>query len=240
MAGVVAGVRIDLKRLHETWMEVVFPRQRNADRSVLGKWKPQTAGGKLAYRLWGLVGALVVALVYPFALVGTVVRWAAYNFDDLGEYLGVIGTVVVVALLWGALTALARFRFPFGGFLAVAAAAVVATLSAGLAVLFSRVGGRLTSVLVAYPLGMTAVFLPPVVAAFYSPALGQIVFSESESLAIWLLDNVFAVGGLNESIREEFDLRGAAYILMWLGVAVPLGWVLGVLVSLAELARPTK
>ncbi|MCT9095891.1 hypothetical protein [Haloarchaeobius sp. HME9146] len=240
MAGVVAGLRIDLKRLHETWMEIVFPRQRNADRSVLGKWKPQTASGKLAYRLWGAIGALFVALLYPFALAGTVVRWAAYNFDDLGDYLGVLGTVVIVALLWGALSALARFQFSFAGFIAVVVAAAVATVSAGLAVAVSRIGGRTSSILVAYPLGMTAVFLPPVVAAFYSPALGQLVFTESESLAIWFLETVLAVGDINEYLRTQYDLTGIAYVLMWLGVAIPLGWILGVLVSLAELARPTN
>ncbi|WP_267642585.1 hypothetical protein [Haloarchaeobius amylolyticus] len=240
MAGVVAGLRVDLKRLHETWMEIVFPRQRNADRSVLGKWKPQTASGKAAYRFWGAIGALIVALLYPFALAGTIVRWAAYNFDDLGEYLGVLGTVLIVAVLWGALSALARFQFSFAGFLAVVVAAAVATIAAGLAVATSRVGGRLTSILVAYPLGMTAVFLPPVVAAFYSPALGQVVFTESESIAIWFLDNVLAVGDINEYLRTQYDLTGIAYVLMWLGVAVPLGWILGVLVSLAELARPTE
>ncbi len=239
MTGLVGEIRFDLQRLHETWMELLFPRQRLGGNSVLGKWKPSTASGKVAYRGWGAVGVLVVALLYPFALTGVVARYVAYNLDDFSEYLGLVGSVLFVALAWGALSALARFQFSFAGFLAVAAAAVVATVSAGLAVLFSRVGGRGTSILLAYPLAMTAVFLPPVVAAFYSPTLGKVVFTESESLAIWFLDNVVAVGGINDYLRTQYDLTGIAYILVWLGVSVPLGWLVGVLVSLSEVVRPT-
>jgi len=29
MTGVVEGVRVDLRRLHESWMELFFPRQRS-------------------------------------------------------------------------------------------------------------------------------------------------------------------------------------------------------------------
>lgn len=238
MAGFVEAVGVDLKRLHETWMELFFPRQRGAADSVLGKWKPETTGGKLAYTGWSVVGALAVALVYPFALAGVAARYNAYRLDDLSSALGLAGTVLLVAVLWGALSAAAWVRFTFTGFLAVVAAAGVATLSTALALAFSRVGGRGTTVLLAYPFATTAVFLPPVVAAFYSPALGELVFTESESLAIWFLDNVFAVGGINDYLRTEYDLTGVAYVLLWLGVSVPLGWALGVLVTLANLIRP--
>ena len=84
MAGFVGAVGVDLKRLHETWMELFFPRQRGADQSVLGKWKPETTSGKLAYNGWAAVGALAVALVYPFALAGVVARYNAYRLDDPG------------------------------------------------------------------------------------------------------------------------------------------------------------
>jgi hypothetical protein len=240
MAGFVEAVGVDLKRLHETWMELFFPRQRGGDQSVLGKWKPETTSDRLAYNGWAAVGALFVALAYPFALAGVVARYNAYRLDDLSSALGVVGTVLLVALLWGALSAAAWVRFTFTGFLAVAAAAGVATLSTALALAFARVGGRVTTVVLAYPFATTAVFLPPVVAAFYSPVLGELVFTESESLAIWFLDNVFAVGGINEYLRTEYDLTGVAYVLLWLGVSVPLGWALGVLVTLANLIRPTE
>ena len=240
MTGLVGAVRVDLQRLHETWMELLFPRQRNANNSVLGKWKPETTGGRVAYTGWGLLGAVVVALLYPLALAGVVARYNTYRLDDLSSALGVLGTVVLVALLWGGLSVLARLRFSFSGFLAVVAAAAVATVAAALAVGFSRVGGRAASVLLAYPCATTAVFLPPVVAAFYSPALGELVFTESESLAIWFLDNVFAVGGINDYLRWKYDLTGIGYVLLWLGVSIPVGWALGVVVTLANLVRPTE
>ncbi len=85
---------------------------------------------------------------------------------------------------------------------------------------------------------MNALFLPPVVAALYSPALGQIIFPGSEELAIWILDTILVVGGLNELLREQFALEGIGYALMWLGVAIPLGWLLGLLVTFANVITP--
>lgn len=236
--GLVGAVRTDLKRLHETWMELVFPRQLGADDSVLGKWTPDTTSGWVGYRLWGLVGGLLVAALYPLTVVGYAIRFNATRVDNTATRLGVVGVVVLSLLVWGALTALARLRFSAEGFLAVAAAAVVATVSAGLAVTFTRVAGRKTTVLVAYPLGMTALFLPPVVAALYSPALAALIFPGSESLAAWFLDNVFAFGGLGEYLRTNYELDGLGYIAMWLGIAIPLGWLLGGLTTLAAVVRP--
>jgi len=120
----------------------------------------------------------------------------------------------------------------------VLAAAVVATTCAGLGFVFSQVGGRGTTIALAYPSAMTAVFLPPVVAAFYSPALGEVVFGGSENIAKWFLDNVLALGGINEYLRSQYDLTGIAYVLMWLAISVPLGWFVGGLVALANTARP--
>ena len=37
---IIGGVKIDLRRLHETWMELVYPRQRGAGDTVLGRWTP--------------------------------------------------------------------------------------------------------------------------------------------------------------------------------------------------------
>jgi hypothetical protein len=144
----------------------------------------------------------------------------------------------VTAVVWGLLTLLARIRFSPTGFAAVAAASVVAVISAGLAWLFVRTDGRPVTVLLAYPAAMNAVFLPPVVAALYSPALADVVFPSSTSLAIWLLDNVLVVGNLNTFFRETFDLEGVLYVAMWFGIAVPVGWFLGTVVTVADLVRP--
>jgi hypothetical protein len=238
-AGVVEGVRIDLKRMHESWMELVYPRQVDADQTVLGKWQPTSTTERVSYRLWSLLGVPIIALLYPLVLFGLAARFHARRIDVAAARAGVAGVVLVSLLGWGLLSALARFRFSTEGFLAVVAASLVATLAAVLAVLFGRVGGRGTSVLLAYPFGVTALFLPPVVAALYSPALADVVFTRSTSLARWLLDNVLTFADINQTIRGQYDLQGVAYVGMWFGLAVPVGWFLGIVVTLADLVRPT-
>ena len=237
--GIVEGVRVDVVRLHETWMELVFPRQRTAVHRVLGKWKPRTRADEVKYYLWGALGVPLVALLYPLLLVGVAVRFNARRFDSASTRLGVVGVVVLAALVWGLLTAAARVRFDEAGFVAVAAASTVAVVSAGLAAVFKRVGGRATTVAFAYPFAMNAVFLPPVVAALYDPALG-VVIERSTELAEFFRDDVF-VGPLDpvsDYLSDRFDFEGFVVALMWFCIATPLGWLLGLLVTLANLVRP--
>lgn len=237
--GLVRAVRIDLKRFHETWMELLFPRQVDGDDTVLGKWKPTTQGGWIKYRIWAAIGSIVVAIGYPLTLLGYFLRFQTRRIEFTATRLGTIGVLILSLVAWGALTAVARVRFSTEGFIAVGAAAIVATVAAVLAFVASQVAGRKTTVFVAYPLGVTAIFLPPVVAALYSATLAEIVFPGSETLAEWILDNVFAFGGINDYLRSQYDLTGIAYVGMWLGISVPVGWVLGILVTLAEVVRPT-
>lgn len=237
--GLVDAIRIDVARLHATWMEILFPRQLNPSR-VLGKWTPDTTGQQISYYGWGLLGLPLVLLGYPLLLLGYTTRFYAKKLDTATARIGILGVVLTSLVAWGLLTAAAWFRnFSAEGLVAVAAAGGVATIAAVLAVVFSRVGGRFTSVLLAYPAAMTALFLPPVVAALYSPALANVIFPESTSIAIWILDNVLTVGGINDVLREQFALEGAAYVLMWFGIAVPLGWLLGAVVALADVVRPS-
>jgi len=224
-------------RLHETWMEVVFPRQLDPGH-VLGKWKPETTLQKVGYYLWATIGMLPVLLGYPLLLVGFGTRYYASKLNSAAARLGILGAIFLSVVVWGALTVVARFQLSFEGFTAVFAASAVATVAAAAAVLFTRVGGRLTSVLLAYPSAMTALFLPPVVAALYLPALARIIFPNSEQLAIIILDSVLFIGGLNEILRDQFALEGVGYALMWFALAIPLGWGLGVLVTFANLVRP--
>jgi len=238
-AGVVDGIRVDVTRLHETWMELLFPRQRGANHSVLGKWKPTTTGDVVKYRIWSAIGVLVVAVGYPLALVGFAARFYSRRIDSGATRLGALGVLLLSVVVWGALTLAARVRFGAAaeGFYAVAAASVVAVISAMFAYGFVRLDGRPVTVLLAYPFAMTAIFLPPVVAALFSPAVAEAVIPGSETLAIWLLDNV-APDSVASYLRGNFDLEGLMYVVMWFGIAVPLGWVLGTMVSLADVVRP--
>ena len=236
--GLLGAIRIDLRRLHASWMGLLFPRQLDPGR-VLGRWTPETTAQRAGYYAWASAGAPLVAVGYPLLLLGLVVRFNARRLDSATARLGVVGVVAVSLLAWGALTAAAWLReFSTEGLVAVAAAGVVATVAAAATVLSHRVGGRVTSVAVAYPAGTTALFLPPVAAALYSPTVASVVFPGTTSLAVWLLDEVLALAGLAEPIRDRYSLEGVAYAAMWTGIAVPLGWFLGAVVAVADLVRP--
>lgn len=236
--GLVDAIRIDLRRLHAAWMGLLYPRQQESAHNVLGPWRPKSTFGRVHFGLWGLLGRLVLLVAYPLTVFGFATRYYARRIDSGVASLGFIGVVILTALVWGALTVVARYRLSYGGFLAVAAAATVATVSAGLAVFFRWLDGRAVTVLFAYPFGVTAIFLPPVVAALFSPALEDIVFARSQSIAIYLLDYVLPPR-LSAFLRARFDLVGLAYVGMWFAIAVPLGWLLGLTVTLANVVRPS-
>jgi hypothetical protein len=238
LSTVVTDVAYDLRRLHGLWMALLFPQLRDSH-PVVRRWTPNTTSQRVGYRLWALVGGVGLLAGYPLAVVGLLIRFQARRVDRTATRLGAVGTVVLAVLAWGILTALARVRFSAEGFLAVAAAGSVAVASTVLALLFRRVGGRVTTVVVAYPFAVVAVFLPPVVAALYSPGLAATIFPRSETLAVWLLDTVLQYRGLNAVLRRRFELVGFAYVGMWGALAVPVGWVLGTLVTLADIVRPT-
>ena len=238
LGGVVSGIRVDVRHLHDVWMGIAFPRQRMGAHNVLGRWRPQTPSGKFTYWSWYLIGAPLVFLLYPLVLVGFATRFYARGLGSTARRIGIIGVVVAVAVTWGVLTTVAFLQLPTGSFLAVAAAAVVATISAALAFGFGRIGGRGTTVLFAYPFAMTALFLPPVVAALVTPMLEPYILDPSYDFAVWLLNNPLAIGGINDFLWENFTLEGYAYAAMWVGIAFPVGWLLGLLVTLADLVRP--
>ncbi|MFC7155526.1 hypothetical protein ACFQPA_08655 [Halomarina halobia] len=236
--GIVTGIRADVTRLHGLWMSLVFPQLRRTH-SVMGRWRPRGTAQRALFRAWGALGALALLAGYPLLLLGFGTRFWSRRLDGTVARLGVVGAVVLSAVVWGLLTLVARLQFSTEGFIAVGAASVVAVVSVALAVVFARYGGRGTTVLLAYPAAMNALFLPPVVAALYSPTLAGVIFPESATLARWLLDNVLVVGDLSTTLRDAFELEGAAYVAMWFALAVPVGWLLGSVVALADAVRPT-
>ena len=93
------------------------------------------------------------------------------------------------------------------------------------------------TVLVMYPLGIGAVVLSLVAAGLVSPAFNAHLRAGTTVLAVWLLDNVLAVGGLNDLLRRQFQLEGAGFFLMWLAIDVVVGWVVGGSALAAEHVR---
>lgn len=233
----VAAVKTDLGRLLTGWRSLLFSME-SAAHPVRGRWRPETTRERLAFWLWSALGAALIGFTYPFAVAGFWVRYATRRLNQIATGLGFVAIVAVVAVAWGALTALAWGGFPAAGFKAVLTASVVATLSAGLAWVTARTGGRRLTLLATSPLVVAAVFLPPVTAALFSPTLGEIILPRSTSLAEWILDNVLFVGNLSTVIRRQFDLSGVAFVAMWSGLAVPIGWGLSLLVVFANAVRP--
>ena len=241
MTRTVEAARIDLGAMHGAWMALAYPRKYVGEHSVVENWTPPTTVGAIGYRIWAAIGLVLLLVLYPLNVVGLAIRYYARRLDRTSASLGVAGVVGVSLLAWGLLTA-ATYVSPiaFEGFVAVAIAGVVATASAVCALFFTRRGGRASTVALGYPFAVTALFLPPVVAALYSPTVAAVVFPRSESLAIWILDNLLSVGGLAAFIRTSFELQGLAYVGMWFGLAVPLGWALGLLVTYVNVVRPAE
>ncbi|QRV14916.1 hypothetical protein [Haloterrigena salifodinae] len=245
--GFVGAIKADVQRLHGAWMELVFPRQRGRGHSVMGKWKPETLPQKIGYNGWSILGLFGLLLLYPLTVIGLATRYYAAKLDSTRTRLGIVG-VTGVALLgwglltvaWGAMSYMEQVDIPMNSVLAVAAASAVATVSTALAAACTKAGGRAVTVIFAYPFAMTALFLPPVVAALVTPSLHPYILDPSYEFAAWALDNVLAVGGVNEYLRSNYQLEGAAYAAMWLGISIPLGWFLGVVVALANLVRPSQ
>ncbi|QCC60574.1 hypothetical protein NP511_01095 [Natrinema thermotolerans] len=245
--GFVGAVRADVQRLHGAWMEIVFPRQRGRGHSVMGKWQPESLPQKVAYHGWSALGVVGLLLLYPLTVLGLATRYYAAKLDSTRTRLGIVG-VTGIALLgwglltiaWGAMSYMEQVDIPLEAVLAVAAASGVATVATALAASATKVGGRGTTVVFAYPFAMTALFLPPVVAALVTPSLHPYILDPSYEFAAWALDNVLVVGGLNEFLRSNFTLEGAAYAGMWLGISFPLGWFFGIVVALANLVRPSQ
>ncbi|MDF9747009.1 hypothetical protein [Natrinema salsiterrestre] len=245
--GFVGAVRADIQRLHGAWMEIVFPRQRGRGHSVMGKWKPETLPQKIGYHGWSVLGILGLFALYPLTVIGLGTRYYAAKLDSTRTRLGIVGVTGVallgwglLTLAWGAMSYMEQVAIPIDSVLAVAAASGVATVSTALAATTSKVGGRGTTVGLAYPFAMTALFLPPVVAALVTPSLHPYVLDPSYDFAVWVLDNVLFVGGVSEYLRSNFTLEGAAYAAMWVGISFPLGWFLGGVVTLANLVRPSE
>jgi len=233
----VTAIKADLVWLLAAWRKLLFSTESHSH-PARNRWRPETTRGRLVFWVWSGLGAVLIAVAYPFAVVGFWARYVTRRLNRIATGLGLIAIVAVVGVVWGTLTVLAWGQLPASGFIAVLTASVVATLSTALAWGTTRVGGRRLTLVAAYPFAVAAIFLPPVTAALVSPTLGEIILPRSTSLAAWLLDNVLAVGNLNTVIRQQFNLSGAAFVGMWAGLAVPIGWVLGLLVTFANAIRP--
>ena len=238
----VEAIKYDVRVMHETWMEFVFPRQRGAADTVLGKWQPEETGEVIGYRLWSALGVPVVSIVYPLVLLGYFFRYQTRKVNVTAVRLGFLGVVLVFTLLWGGLAALVYLEFQWAfsenGPLAIVVASAVAIVSSALSYGFWRLDGRPITVLLAYPFAITAVFLPPVVAALFSTYLADVILTRSDSLASWFVNEGPSVFGLIDYLEDNFERQEYHHVIIWFVVSFPVGWILGTIVTLADLVRP--
>jgi len=235
---VVAAIRADLTQLLSGWRGLVFAQRSTAYAAGTDQWRLDTPWKRVGFGVWSLLGAVLLPILYPFVAFGFWVRYVTRRIDRTIASLGILAVVGGVAAVWTGLTVVAWARFQASGFQAVLAASLVATASVGLSWAASRTGSRPVTLLVAYPFAVSAVFLPPVTAALYSPVLGSVIIPESVSLANWLLRNPLRLFGVSTFFSRQFTLTGLGFLWMWLAIAIPTGWVLGALVTAANAVRP--
>jgi hypothetical protein len=251
---VLGGLRHDVQRLHRGWMDLLFPRQFGDEHPVLGRWRPETQGEHARFWPWWVLGAIVVGVGYPLALCGFAIRFYSRKVDRLAVAVGVVGVLAATAITWGVLALFVRLQLSNAAFLAVVAAGITATISAGVALLFTWWDGRLATVGVAYPAAVTTIFLPPVVVALFSTGVASDLYPIGEGVARFVFEAILPAG-MEERLRGTYDFDpgrgisaedgplvltlGTAQVLLWLAISVPLGWTIGLLVTLAEFVRPS-
>ncbi|MFB6266507.1 MAG: hypothetical protein ABEI31_02510 [Halodesulfurarchaeum sp.] len=111
---------------------------------------------------------------------------------------------------------------------------VAVTLGVGVALGFFQLAWtvylRATSqllVFILYPLIVGAFLFPVVAVAAILPWLSPHFHALSRALAGFLLDTVLGVGDLDGLLRARFDLTGENAILVWVGIDIGVGWLLG-------------
>lgn len=229
----VAGVRDDIRAFHRLWMDLAFGQKRREESDLMGRWKPQSPALRLAYVVWSGAGYAFIFLLYPFAFLAFLLRASATKIDRTAATLGFLGVFVTTLIVWGGLSTAAYVHLPWEGFLGVAAATVTAAVSSVVALLAARTAGRMVTVAVSYPFAINVFVLPPFVTALHSDSVSAALFPASYDIAVWILDNILWVGGLNEMLRTAFTLEGVYHVGMWFAIAFPVGWSLGLVVTVA-------
>lgn len=239
--GLVDAIRYDVQILYESWMELFFPRQRGVSDTVLGKWSPESPREQITYTAWSTLGVPVIALLYPLLLTGYFIRFQARRLGATAARLGLFGVIALFVLTWGGLVAVVWLRFSESftdvEVAAIAAAAGAATFASALSYATARAAGRGTTVTLAYPFAMTAIFLPPVVAAVFHPALEDLIIARSDELA----QSAFEASPTTvQELLAPIDRQTAHHVLIWFAASFPVGWLLGLLVTLANVVRPSS
>lgn len=226
---VLRAIRDDVSFLFFAWRGLLMPRQTNPH-PVTGRWQPTTVTQRLGAFVWSVLGALVITVLYPLIFVGLLFRRQAQALEYTASRVGwaVVGLFVILA--WAAVGVAG---FPVGSAVGAGIGVAVGGMLFGIGLLAHKY--RLRSI--SYPAFLNTLLFPPVVVAYFVPAVSQFVFPQTSTLVSWLLTNIFRPVGLASVFSRYFTLEGGAYLAFWFGTAVLLGWALAAIVTLAERVR---
>ena len=182
--------------------------------------------------LVGIVLSVVGGLIVTANVAGE--RSAASLRELVGSILRrrvVQGLFVVYVVAGAGLVYPVVLRALTEALFAVAVAAPVVGLLVG-GVLWLRDSDRLVVRIVGvYPLAVACPVLPVVALGVVSPTLQPAIWGISNEIAVFVLDTVLGGGALATWLRRQFDLGGLNLVLLWGGLLVVAGSLLGVLVE---------
>lgn len=94
--------------------------------------------------------------------------------------------------------------------------------------------GRLTRIVLVGPAILAVVFLSVIAGMLASRTFDTLVVQFTDAFVRFVLLEVLAPVGVNAVLTSAFELEGVAYFLVWVGVTVVGGWVLGLGLTATE------
>jgi hypothetical protein len=159
--------------------------------------------------------------------IGNTIAWIDKWWRLTNTHLKSIMIVVsVTTIVWGISVIYGAVRFGHSGLIALIGASIFAIIAGGAATLTYLAPGRGKTIALAYPFGLTMLFLPPTVIGLYEPTFSSIL-GYSTDFANFVANTFLNPIGLEQVFRETFELEGGAYLLMWTAVSFPVGWLIG-------------
>lgn len=104
------------------------------------------------------------------------------------------------------------------------------TVFAVSAMLFMRLGVNVSpgiKLLVVGPALLSSVFLSVISGMLASTVFNNFIIRVTDELVRFMLQDVLAIIGLNTVLSSIFELQGIGYLLVWVGVVIVAGWLLG-------------
>lgn len=227
----------DVKNIHSYWMDLLYDRHRQPH-PVLGKEIPNSRKGRFFRKLWLVIGVIFSVVTYPTLLTGLAVRFVFIK--KVNKFIrnnGIAVALLTVSSLWMCLIGLSYYINGSETAVGVAVASTIAVTSTIVSYYTSRVGGRVTTILLSYPLAYTAILLPPVTFAVIHSGYGQSLLMVTTDIAVWLQNTISKPLMLREFISKQFDLVGYNYMVLWTIFSFIIGWLTGLIVSVSRIFR---